>query len=270
MAGKFLRNFCPAGKHQSYSSTTGSRPARKQRGWNATNMNEETCMYDKSVNKVRVWDLPTRLFHWALVTCVTGLAITGSVGGNAMVWHFRFGYAVLTLLLFRVIWGLVGGHWSRFAAFVYAPQSVINYLKGRGKPEHDVGHSPIGAGSVFAMLAFLLAQLVTGLISDDEIAFAGPLTSFVSNATVNLATNYHANIGKWVLLALVLLHLGAITFYLRRQHKLVGAMLHGDKELPVAAPSSRDDTASRLAALLILGLCTGLVYWISSLSAPAF
>lgn len=227
-------------------------------------------MDEKSLNKVRVWDLPTRLFHWALVVCVTGLAISGLTGGNAMVWHFRFGYAVLALLLFRMTWGLVGGHWSRFAAFAYAPQSVINYLKGQGKPEHGVGHSPVGAGSVFAMLILLLAQLLTGLISDDEIAFAGPLTRFVSNATVSLATNYHANIGKWVLLALVLLHLAAVTFYVMRQHQLVGAMLHGNKELPLAAPSSRDDTASRLAALVILGLCSALAYWVAGLSAPAF
>ena len=133
---------------------------------------------NKNLHKVRVWDLPTRGFHWALVACVIGLAITGTVGGNAMVWHFRFGYTVLALLLFRIVWGLVGGRWSRFGAFIYAPQSVINYLKGRGKPEHGVGHSPIGAGSVFAMLGFLVAQVGTGLLSDDEIAFAGPLQAW--------------------------------------------------------------------------------------------
>ena len=141
-------------------------------------------MYNnKTLNKVRVWDLPTRIFHWALVAGVLGLAISGTLGGNAMIWHFRFGYAVLTLLLFRIVWGLVGGRWSRFGAFIYSPQSVFNYLKGRGKAEHSVGHSPIGAGSVFAMLGFLLAQVGTGLLSDDEIAFAGPLTRFVSNAS---------------------------------------------------------------------------------------
>jgi len=114
------------------------------------------------IHKIRVWDLPTRLFHWALVAAVIGLAITGTLGGNAMVWHFRFGYSVLTLLLFRIVWGLVGGRWSRFGAFIYSPASVINYLKGKGKPEHGVGHSPIGAGSVFAMLGFLLAQAGAG------------------------------------------------------------------------------------------------------------
>jgi len=171
----------------------------------------------KGLNQVRVWDLPTRLFHWALVICVTGQAITGTVGGNAMVWHIRLGHWVLALLLFRIIWGLVGGRWSRFGAFVYTPTSVVNYLKGQGKPEHGVGHSPIGAASVFAMLGFLLAQVASGLISDDEISSSGPLTRFVSNATVSLASRYHANIGKWVLLALVLLHLGAIILYLRQQ-----------------------------------------------------
>jgi cytochrome b len=228
-------------------------------------------MYNNgTLNKVRVWDLPTRIFHWALVAGVLGLAISGTIGGNAMIWHFRFGYAVLTLLLFRIVWGLVGGRWSRFGAFIYSPQSVYNYLKGRGKAEHSVGHSPIGAGSVFAMLGILLAQVGSGLLSDDEIAFAGPLTSLVSNATVSLATNYHKNIGKWIVLALVLLHVAAIVFYLWRKHNLVGAMLHGDKELVTRVPPSRDDAASRTAALVVLAACAGVVYWISTLAAPAF
>ena len=183
-----------------------------------------------------------------------------------MAWHFRFGYAVLSLLLFRAVWGLVGGRWSRFGTFIYAPQSVINYLKGRGKPEHSVGHSPIGAGSVFAMLAILLAQVGTGLLSDDEIAASGPLTRFVSNATVSLATNYHKNIGKWLLLMLVALHIGAIVFYLWRKHNLVNAMLHGDKELVVAVPDSRDDALSRAGAVLIFSLCAAFAVWVASLT----
>ncbi len=223
--------------------------------------------HKQHLNKVRVWDLPTRVFHWALALCVMGLAVSGLMGGNAMVWHFRFGYAVLSLLLFRVVWGLVGGRWSRFGAFIYAPQSVINYLKGRGKPEHSVGHSPIGAGSVFAILGILLAQVGTGLFSDDEIAASGPLTRFVSNAMVGLATNYHKNIGKWLLLALVALHIGAILFYLWRKHNLVKAMLHGDKELVVAVSGSRDDALSRAGAMLVFALCAAFSAWIASLAA---
>ena len=226
--------------------------------------------HNKNLIKVRVWDLPTRIFHWALVIGITGLAISGTVGGNAMVWHFRFGYGVLALLLFRILWGLVGGRWSRFGAFIYAPQSLIHYLKGKGKPEHGVGHSPIGALSVFAMLGFLILQVASGLVSDDEIAFAGPLTRFVSNATVGVATSYHANIGKWIILGLVLLHIAAIVVYLVRKHNLVGAMLHGDKELVIKVPASRDDTMSRTTALLLFILCAGAVYWVSTLEAAAF
>ena len=222
---------------------------------------------NSSLIKVRVWDLPTRVFHWSLVLGIVGLAISGTIGGNAMLWHFRFGYAVLTLLLFRIVWGLVGGRWSRFGAFIYAPQTIIDYLKGRGKPEHSVGHNPPGAGSVFAMLAALLAQVGSGLFSDDDIAFAGPLTRFVSNATVSLATNYHKNIGKWIILALVLLHIAAIVFYLSRKHNLFNAMLHGDKDLVVPVPSSRDDAFSRTGAVVTLGICAALVAWLVSLAA---
>ena len=225
-----------------------------------------TSSTSSQLHTVRVWDLPTRVFHWALALCIVGLFVTGNVGGNAMVWHFRMGLSVLALLLFRLVWGLVGGRWSRFAAFIYSPRSIINYLKGRGKAEHLVGHTPLGAGSVFGLLAILLTQVSSGLISDDEIAFAGPLTRFVSNTTVNLATNYHKNIGSWIILALVVLHVTAILFYLWRQQNLIKPMLHGDKLLPTVVPASRDDWATRLAALVIFGVCAAFVLWIARLA----
>ena len=218
------------------------------------------------LHTVRVWDLPTRVFHWALALCIVGLIITGNVGGNAMIWHFRIGLTVLALLLFRLVWGLVGGRWSRFAAFIYSPRSIINYLKGNGKPEHSVGHTPTGAGSVFALLAILFAQVGSGLISDDEISSSGPLVRFVSTATTQLATNYHKNIGKWIILALVVLHIAAIVFYLRRKQNLIKPMLHGDKQLALDVPASRDDAASRVAALVIFGICSAFVVWIGGLA----
>jgi cytochrome b len=212
--------------------------------------------------RVRVWDLPTRIFHWALVLCVAGLVMTGQIGGNAMLWHFRLGYAVLSLLLFRLLWGFAGGHWSRFASFVHAPATLLAYLKGRGLPEHAVGHNPLGAGSVLAMLFFLSGQVLSGGFSDDEIAFSGPLAKFVSSATVSLATSYHKQIGKTILIVLVLLHIGAIVFYrVRKKENLVPPMLHGDKQLSHPAAPSRDDVRSRIGAALVLALCAGLVAW---------
>ena len=213
-----------------------------------------------TVHTVRVWDLPTRVFHWALVFCVFGLVVSGLRGGDALVWHFRMGYAVLSLLLVRIIWGLVGGRWSRFAAFIYAPGTVLAYLKGQGKPEHSVGHNPLGAGSVFAMLLFLLAQVGTGLVADDDISNSGPLSKFVANATVSLATNYHKNIGKYVLIALVVLHIAAILFYLlKKKENLVKPMLHGDKQLALIVQSARDTAGSRMMAAVIFMVCASAV-----------
>src|SRR5690606_3074601 len=110
------------------------------------------------------------------------------IGGNAMNWHFRFGFSIASLLMFRIVWGLIGGRWSRFSAFLYSPATVLRYLKGDGNPEQAIGHNPLGAASVFAMLVFLIAQVGTGVFSDDEIAAVGPFAKFVSNATVSAAT----------------------------------------------------------------------------------
>ncbi len=217
--------------------------------------------------RVRVWDLPTRLFHWALAVCFAGLLITGTVGGEAMTFHLRFGYATLSLLMFRLVWGFFGGRWSRFSSFVFGPRAVLAYLKSPSSVGIDVGHSPLAALSVWALLIFLFAQVGSGLVSDDEISFSGPLTHLVSNATVSLATAYHADIGKWILMVLVLVHLGAIVHYTRRKHRLAMAMVHGDKQLLTPAPPSRDDAPTRFFALFIFALCAAAVYWVSTLQS---
>ena len=218
------------------------------------------------MHTVRVWDLPTRLFHWALVVCVVGLVITANVGGNWMNWHLRLGYTVLSLLLFRLVWGFVGGHWSRFSSFIYGPGTVLAYLRGDARPEHQVGHNPLGMLSVLALLFILLAQVGTGLIADDEIAFTGPLVRFVSGETVSDATGYHKDIGKFIVIALVVIHLLAIAFYkLVKKDNLVRPMLNGDKEVGFPARSARDTTGSRIAALVVYGLCAAAVYGLVSL-----
>ena len=217
---------------------------------------------------VRVWDLPTRAFHWALALCVVGSITSAKIGGNAMAWHLRLGYLVFTLLAFRVLWGLVGGHWSRFVNFIYAPATVVRYLRGASRAhEHvEVGHNPLGAFSVFGMLALLAAQVGTGLFADDEIATTGPLIKFVSGATSLALTRWHKNFGQWLIVALVLLHVGAILFYLfRKKRNLLRPMLTGDKQLTAPAPSAVDNPRSRGFALVLFAVCAGLVTWIVSL-----
>lgn len=217
-------------------------------------------------SRVRVWDLPTRLFHWLLAVAVVGLVATGYVGGQAMVWHARLGYAVLTLLLFRIGWGFVGGRWSRFRSFVYAPGSLLAYLRGQAHSDHLIGHNPLGASSVFAMLLVLLVQVGTGLVGDDEISFTGPLNRFVASGTGLAVTSYHKQIGQWLVIGLVVLHIAAVLYYLlKKRQNLVRAMVTGDRETLAPAASSRDDAASRLAAAALLGLSAAAVGWLVSL-----
>lgn len=220
------------------------------------------------MTSVRVWDLPTRLFHWLLALLVVGLVITGKIGGATIDWHARLGYAILALLLFRLVWGLVGGHWSRFASFIYSPGTMLAYLRGQGRPEHSVGHNPLGALSVFGLLLILSAQVGTGLISDDEISFTGPLSKFVSSAIALQATAYHKEWGQWIIIGLGALHVAAILFYaLVRKDNLVRPMITGDKTLDAPLPSARDDLLTRVAALVLVGACAGVVTWLVKLGS---
>lgn len=212
---------------------------------------------NSTTRPLRVWDLPTRIFHWLLAFCVIALVITGLRGGSAMEWHLKLGYSVLTLLIFRIVWGFIGGHWSRFKQFFYSPITILRYLRGQSKPEHEVGHNPLGSLSVWGLLFILGAQIATGLMSDDDIATQGPLVKFVSGAWSSLATSYHKNWGKWIIMLLVFLHIAAILFYLfKKKENLIRPMLNGDKESlhTDVLPASKDATAQRITALVIFVL----------------
>jgi cytochrome b len=215
---------------------------------------------------VRVWDLPTRLFHWLLAAAVTFSITTAYL--DALAWHFRSGYLIFGLLAFRLVWGLVGGRWSRFASFVYAPGTTLRYLRGQGRADEylDVGHSPLGSLSVFALIGFLIVQVGTGLVADDEISTTGPLNRFVSGAAATQATAWHKGPGQWLLITLVVLHVAAIVFYLvRRRRNLVGPMLSGDKALSVGTPAAADSPGTRLLALAVGVGVALLVRWVVSL-----
>lgn len=210
------------------------------------------------IYKTRIWDLPTRLFHWALLLCMAGLLVTGKTGD--MNWHSRLGYAALTLLLFRLVWGFAGGYWSRFARFFPTPGRILRYLKGQARPEDKAGHNPLGACSVFALLALVAAQAVTGLFSYDEIAFSGPLSGLVSDRTVSLLTSYHRSWGQYLLIGFVSLHVLSIIVYTALKHHLFWPMIVGDKPLETELPAARDTAGARLLALALLLIMAAAVY----------
>jgi cytochrome b len=234
-------------------------------------MTDAASVEDRMLQPVRVWDLPTRVFHWLLALCVIAQIITGKIGGTAMTWHFRIGYCVFALVGFRLVWGLIGGRWSRFSSFLYAPATVLRYLRGEHRPgDHfQVGHNPLGMGSILAMLLILVVQIATGLVADDEIANLGPLNKFVSSATALSATAWHKGPGQAVLILLVVLHVAAIVYYrVRRQQNLVQPMIDGDKLLPSGVPASEDTRLSRVRALALIAVWAGIVASVVKLGGP--
>ncbi|WP_085316962.1 cytochrome b/b6 domain-containing protein [Derxia lacustris] len=211
--------------------------------------------------KLRVWDLPTRVFHWSFAAAVTAAIVSAKV--EAFDWHFRFGYAALALLAFRLVWGVVGPRYARFAGFVAAPARALAYL--RGAPHDAPGHNPLGAWSVLALLVIVGVQAVTGLFTSDDVMASGPLIDTVASGTADLLGRLH-RFNATTVYAIVALHVGAVVFYARVKRKpLVPAMLTGDAEVAMAAPPARDDALVRLGALALLAACSAGVWWLATL-----
>ena len=133
-----------------------------------------------------VWDLPTRVFHWLLVLTIIGSYITAKVG--LMPWHQRLGLLMIGMLIFRVVWGLIGPRHARFSNFIKGPATVLQYLKGGIM---SAGHNPLGAGMVVLMLLLLGLQATTGLFSTDDVAFVGPYFPSVSHKLAEQLTGLH-------------------------------------------------------------------------------
>jgi cytochrome b len=205
---------------------------------------------------VAVWDLPTRLFHWALVGLVIGAWLSATFGDLTLQWHRWNGYAVLVLVVFRIGWGFWGAPTARFAQFVRGFRAVRDYLvhtwRGDG-PAYYHGHNPAGGWSVMAMLAVVASQAISGLFTSDDILASGPLASLLSDRLVAQFSTLH-RLGFLALLALIVLHLGAILFYrLVKRENLVRPMLTGYRAgSPCEQPVMATTTASLTRALWTL------------------
>ena len=213
-----------------------------------------------------VWDLPLRLFHWLLVATVGFAYVSGKVGGNLIEWHARAGFAIIGLVSFRLVWGLVGSPTARFSQFVRGPAAIRAYLRGEWQ---GVGHNPLGALSVLALLALVGLQAGSGLFSNDDIAYQGPLAEWVGKEASDRFHSWHALLQQG-LLVLIGLHLAALLFYLLvKRENLIRPMITGharsSTHLPLPAPIS---LPRRLAGLLLaLGVAAGATaaaagYWL--------
>jgi cytochrome b len=215
--------------------------------------------------KSPVWDLPTRLFHWLLVALIAFSWWTAEEGEVEL--HIWSGLAVLTLLLFRLLWGFLGSSTARFASFVRGPRAVLGYVRNM-KGWRSPGHNPLGALSVIALLGLLALQVATGLINiDDDGLHEGPLAELVAFDTSEAAHDLHAQLFD-VLLILIGLHVAAVLFYrLALGKKLVGPMITGRAALDPEAEPMRP--AKWWVAVICLIAALAITRWVIA-GAPPF
>ncbi len=212
---------------------------------------------------VKLWDLPVRLMHWSFVLLVPALWWTGEEGDLDT--HVTIGLVMLGLVVFRLIWGFAGSSTARFARFVRGPGAVLRYLRGQdGAP--SVGHNPLGALSVVALLAVLAVQTGLGLFAQDVDGLeSGPLSYLVSYDTADAAREAH-HLGFNVLLALIGLHLAAILYYLLfKRDNLIAPMVTGKRRFAGAVESP--DIAPLWRALVAAAISAAFTWWLS-LGAP--
>ncbi len=215
--------------------------------------------------RIKLWDLPTRLFHWLLVVLVIAAVITGKIGGNAIVWHGRIGLAILALLAFRLAWGFVGPTPARFASFFPAPEAIAAHMRGSWR---GIGHNPLGALSVLALLAFLVAQVGTGLFANDDIAFRGPLFELVSKEWSDTLGGYH-RLSINVLIGLIILHIVAIAYYAHvKKENLVKPMIDGWKTVEPEDAVTPIQGGGIIALIFAVGVASAAAYAGSGLWIP--
>jgi cytochrome b len=216
--------------------------------------------------EVKVWDAPVRLFHWLLVLLFAFMFFSGKSGSDWMEWHMRAGYAILALILFRILWGFVGSTHARFSSFLAGPSACLQFARKllARAPAPSAGHNPLGGWMVLVLLLALLFQAGTGLFANDDLLTEGPLAAFISKATSDRLSVFHS----WnfnLLLLLAALHIAAVLYHAGfMKENLIGAMFTGVKHLPAdaGAGSAPARFASPWLALVLLLVAAFAVYLI--------
>ncbi|MBU2978852.1 cytochrome b/b6 domain-containing protein [Alteromonas sp. C1M14] len=219
-----------------------------------------------NAQRTLIWDVPTRLFHWLLVISLIAQYLTAEVLENSMQWHFYFGYFTLGLILFRILWGLIGTTYAKLSQCFHSPKAIFNYMKcllQSDSPAH-AGHNPLGGLVVIAMLMLVLTQAISGLFMTDDIFLDGPWRAAVGDDTLDVMNYLHRNVFD-VILGVIALHIAAIIFYgVYKKQKLASAMIHGKK-----ITTEKGISSSRLLLALIAAIISaGVVYYAVEIAPP--
>jgi cytochrome b len=212
------------------------------------------------MQRIKVWDLPVRLFHWALVLLLCAAWATQEF--NHMEWHVWIGYTILTLLLFRVMWGFIGSDTARFARFLRSPMAAFRHLThlARREPDREIGHNAAGGWMVVAVLTLLLVQAGSGLFSNDDANTEGPLMHLVGKDRSDWFSHIHSLTFTFIEIVVVLHVLAIVVYWMLKRQNLLWPMLTGTKLLP--DPTAAPRLVSPVWALVTLAVAAGVVAWV--------
>ncbi|MEX1147603.1 MAG: cytochrome b/b6 domain-containing protein [Sphingomonadales bacterium] len=225
-------------------------------------MADETETRSRVRPRIRLWDIPTRLFHWSLVILFGVSFYTGENGPMDI--HQISGITILVLVLFRILWGLVGSTTARFASFLRGPGAVFGYVRAllRRDPPHTAGHNPLGGWVVMAMLVLVGAQASLGLFANDDLFFEGPLAWMVDGDTSTRLTDLHHDLFG-IILIVVIVHIVAVVGYLvLLRENLIGPMVTGRKAVDADEARRPLKFAHPALALVALSVAGGFVWWL--------
>ena len=201
---------------------------------------------------IKVWDGFIRFFHVSLIVLIVTLYI--SAENDALALHLVCAYTLLALMITRLIWGIIGSDTAKLSALIHSPKAAITALK-TAKPH--VGHNPAGSYMVIIFFALIFSQLISGLMSSDDVSTQGPLVAYINSKWVELASDWHHSNFELLLIAIVV-HISAIIIYQLRGKALAKAMVSGYQNTDLPAPQLK----SPWLGVGIFVLLTGLLMWL--------
>ncbi|RZK02031.1 MAG: cytochrome B [Flavobacterium sp.] len=213
---------------------------------------------------IKVWDLPVRIFHWLLVILFVAAYVTNSLGTNYFTYHLWCGYAVIVLVSFRIIWGLVGTYHARFSNFIRNPLTTIKYALNtlKNTEKHYVGHNPLGAIMVIVLLLTILAQAITGLFTNDEILNLGPLYGYITDELSLKLTSLHRQLFYWILGAVALHIIAVLVHVFFKRDNIIKAMFTGKKLTKDVVDDKSISSSKILLAVIIVIMLALILTWI--------
>ena len=215
-----------------------------------------------------IWDLPLRIFHWSFALTILACWYTSEQEGDLVDLHMKLGFLAISLIIFRILWGLIGPKHARFSQFIPSPKTLINYLHPAKESKTTAGHNPLGALMVILMIVLITLQAVSGLFINDDIFSSGPYYGSIGNELEKIMFFLHHNTFDFMIAAIAL-HLAAIAYYWRiKKQNLVLPMITGNKSAKQVSAVDAIPHSKLILACVVAVCCIGFVYWLVVLNAP--